>query len=91
MGEGDFIMPLDAGLRKSIRKMKGDKVKVWLEVDNATIRPPADLMECLADEPRALEFFRTMANHTRTISGTGSAARKQMLPALKGSPGPSTP
>src|SRR5882757_955001 len=33
MGEGDFIMPLDAGIRKAIRKMKGAKVKVVLEVD----------------------------------------------------------
>jgi uncharacterized protein YdeI (YjbR/CyaY-like superfamily) len=76
MGEGDFIMPLDAGLRKAIRKIKGAKVKVQLEVDNATIKPPADLMECLADEPRALEFFKTMAKSHQNYFGNWISSAK---------------
>ena len=30
MGEGEFIMPLNATIRKAIRKRKGDKLKVQL-------------------------------------------------------------
>jgi hypothetical protein len=69
MGEGDFIMPLDAGIRKAIRKTRGSKVKVVLEVDKAEIKPPADLMECLADEPKALEFFSSMAKSHQNYFG----------------------
>lgn len=60
MGEGEFIMPLNATIRKAIRKRKGDKLKVQLEVDKAKIEPPSDLMECLADEPSALAYFKQL-------------------------------
>src|SRR5215831_18250551 len=60
MGEGEFIMPLNATVRKAIRKRKGDKLKVQLEVDKVKIEPPSDLMECLADEPSALAWFKQM-------------------------------
>jgi uncharacterized protein YdeI (YjbR/CyaY-like superfamily) len=69
MGEGDFIMPIDTTIRKAIRKMKGDRLKVVLEVDKATIAPPADLLECLADEPKALEFFKKMAKSHQNYFG----------------------
>lgn len=60
MGDGEFIMPLNATIRKAIRKRKGDKLKVQLEVDKAKIEPPSDLMECLADEPSALIYFKQL-------------------------------
>lgn len=69
MGEGDFIMPLNATIRKAIRKNKGASLTVLLEVDNAVIKPPADLMECLADEPKALEFFSKMAKSHQNYFG----------------------
>ena len=61
MGEGEFIMPIDGTVRKAIGEQKGASLQVQLEVDKAKIEPPADLMECLADEPKALEFFKKMA------------------------------
>jgi Domain of unknown function (DUF1905)/Bacteriocin-protection, YdeI or OmpD-Associated len=69
MGEGDFIMALKASLRKTIRKNKGARLKVQLEVDNAEIKPPADLLECLADEPKAMEFFRKLAKSHQNYFG----------------------
>lgn len=69
MGEGDFIIALNATVRKSIRKQKGDRVKVQLEVDHAVIKPPEDLMECLADEPRALEFFKSQPKSHQNYFG----------------------
>jgi uncharacterized protein DUF1905/bacteriocin resistance YdeI/OmpD-like protein len=69
MGEGDFIMALKASIRKSIRKQKGDSLRVELEVDKAVIKPPKDLMECLADEPEALAYFRTLPKSHQNYFG----------------------
>jgi len=59
-GDGDFIMALNAITRKAIGKNKGAMLKVRLEVDKVKIKPPEGLMECLADEPSAMEFFKSM-------------------------------
>ena len=70
MGEGDFILAVNATIRKAIRKKKGDRVKVQLELDNAVIKPPDDLMECLADEPSALKFFKSLNKSHQNYFGT---------------------
>jgi len=69
MGEGDFIMPLKANVRKTLRKRKGDSLRVELEVDKAVIKPPKDLMECLADEPEALAYFKTLPKSHQNYFG----------------------
>jgi len=69
MGDGDFIMALNATIRKGIQKRKGASLKVLLEVDKAEIKPPADLMECLADEPKALAFFQKLAKSHQNYFG----------------------
>jgi hypothetical protein len=61
MGDGDFIMPLNAAMRRSTGKSKGAMLKVQLEVDTQEIIPPAELMECLADEPAALAHYNRLA------------------------------
>jgi len=60
MGGGDFIMALNASMRKAIKKQKGATVKVKMEIDTNEIKPPAELMECLQDEPEALEYFNSL-------------------------------
>jgi hypothetical protein len=58
MGEGDFIMALNAAIRKGIHKNKGAMLSVSIEVDNDfEIKMPADLQQCLDDEPEAMKFF----------------------------------
>jgi hypothetical protein len=57
MGGGDFIMALNATVRKGIKKQKGATVDVTMEVDTNEIKPPVELIECLQDEPEALEYF----------------------------------
>jgi hypothetical protein len=69
MGEGDFIMALNATMRKAIRKQKGASLKVQLEVDNAKIEPPADLLECLGDEPEAIAYFRQLPKSHQNYFG----------------------
>jgi hypothetical protein len=60
MGEGDFILSVNAIIRKGIGKRKGATVKVQLEMDHAPILPPAELIECLQDEPEALKYFNSL-------------------------------
>jgi hypothetical protein len=69
MGDGDFIMPLNAKVRKAIWKNKGASLKVEMEVDNTPIKLPSDLLECLADEPRALECFQAQPKSQQNYFG----------------------
>ena len=69
MGGGDFIMALKAEVRKAIRKQKGDALEVELEVDAKVIIPPKDLLECLADEPKALAYFKSLPKSHQNYFG----------------------
>lgn len=60
MGGGDFIMTLNATIRKGIKKNPGSKINVRMEVDTKPIIPPKELIVCLQDEPKALERFRQL-------------------------------
>ena len=60
MGEGDFIMALNATMRKGFGKRYGDKLRVQLEVDEKLPPLSADLLECLADEPSAKKYFESL-------------------------------
>jgi hypothetical protein len=69
MGGGDFIMALNATMRKAIGKNKGATLKVRIEADDAVIKPPAELLECLQDEPTALAFFKTLTKGRQNYYG----------------------
>lgn len=60
MGEGNFIMPINAAIRKSIRKQKGATIQVAVQIDKAPLLPSAELLECMADEPEALEYYNSL-------------------------------
>ena len=58
MGEGNFIMPVDATVRKAIKKMRtGEKVVLQIEEDKAEVKLSADLLACLEDDAKAKAFF----------------------------------
>ncbi|HNH21516.1 MAG TPA: YdeI/OmpD-associated family protein [Ferruginibacter sp.] len=65
MGEGDFIIPINATIRKGIRKTTGATVAVQLELDASKIVPPAELIECLQDEPEAYDHFNSLPQSHR--------------------------
>jgi hypothetical protein len=65
MGEGNFIMPLNATMRKHIGKRKGARLNLCIEVDLKKPTIARDLMQCLADEPEALDFFNTLSQSHR--------------------------
>jgi Domain of unknown function (DUF1905)/Bacteriocin-protection, YdeI or OmpD-Associated len=69
MGGGIFIMAVNADMRKGMGKKKGAMVKVKLEEDKKAFQFNKDFMDCLADEPAAIEFFKTLAaSHQRYFS-----------------------
>ena len=65
MGGGSFIIAVNAAMRKGIGKRYGAMVTVKIEVDKEEINLPDDLNECLNDEPKALDFFNTLAKGHR--------------------------
>jgi uncharacterized protein YdeI (YjbR/CyaY-like superfamily) len=60
MGDGDFVLPINASMRKELKKGKGATVRVKLQVDNRPIRPPDEFIECLKDDPDATTFFNSL-------------------------------
>ena len=60
MGEGKFILPTNAEMRRAIRKHEGATVALEFERDDSPILLSEDLTTCLADEPAALEFFNSL-------------------------------
>ncbi len=57
MGNGNFILPVNAGMRKAIKKIHGASVKVALETDTTPIKISEELIECLQDDPDAEKYF----------------------------------
>jgi hypothetical protein len=69
MGEGEFILPLNADIRKDIGKKKGAMLNVQMEEDKSDFVFNPDMMACLEDEPAAMLFFKTLAgSHQRYFS-----------------------
>lgn len=69
MGNGNFILPVNAIMRKAIGKKEGAMVKVQLQADDSVFIFNADFMECLEDEPKAKAFFNTLTgSHQRYFS-----------------------
>ena len=62
MGEGNFILALNATIRKSIRKQKGASVTVQMEPDDVPYQLNSDLIQCLADDPKATAVFARLPN-----------------------------
>ena len=76
MGEGDFILALNATIRKKIKKLKGDKLKVSIEVDDKPVKMNAELMDCLSDEPDGLSFFNSLTpGHRKYFSNWIESAK----------------
>src|SRR4051812_20976302 len=61
MGDGSFIIALNADIRKGIAKKVGAKLDVQLAVDNNPdpVSSP-EFIECLKDEPAAFEYFHSL-------------------------------
>ncbi len=65
MGKGDFILPINAAIRKATGKRVGAALQVQLHIDDTPILPPMELLECLQDEPEALKYFNSLPQSHR--------------------------
>jgi len=66
MGDGNFILALNADVRKGIRKGAGAMLAVKLEEDkNYKVEIPEDLQECFDFDPDAGVQFNTLAKSHR--------------------------
>ncbi|HMR93077.1 MAG TPA: YdeI/OmpD-associated family protein [Chitinophagaceae bacterium] len=69
MGNGSFILPFNADMRKGTGKRKGAMISLKLSVDKKEYELNQELMACLTDEPDALSFFKSLApSHQRYFS-----------------------
>jgi len=69
MGNGSFMMALNATMRKGIGKRKGAMLQVSLAKDDTPLEIAPELLECLADDATAMEWFRSLApSHQRYFS-----------------------
>ncbi|WP_132054294.1 YdeI/OmpD-associated family protein [Pseudocnuella soli] len=61
MGGGDFIFAVNATMRKAIKKLQGETVKLIMELDPELPKVSTMLLECLQDEPEAKAYFFSLA------------------------------
>jgi hypothetical protein len=84
MGNGGFIMPFNASMRKGTGKKAGDLLVVNLEVDEARFVLSPDLMACLKDEPASMKFFKSLSgSHQRYFSKWIESAKTSMTKAKR--------
>ncbi|MCE3259291.1 MAG: hypothetical protein K0S12_932 [Bacteroidetes bacterium] len=60
IGDGNFIIALNADLRKKLGKKEGAMLSVKLTVDSAGVEKSPELMACLDEEPLAKEQFESL-------------------------------
>lgn len=76
MGDGNFILALNAAIRKKIRKQRGASLIVNIEADDKPVKLNSELMECLADEPESLSFFNQLTpGHRKYFSNWIDSAK----------------
>lgn len=61
MGGGSFILPLNAALRKNIRKTVGQLLMVRISVDITPYLLNTELLEALESDPKAILHFQSLS------------------------------
>lgn len=91
MGEGDFIISLKADIRKQLKKQKGDKLSVSLELDTSELVMSSDFLMCLAEDKSAEEFYKSLSpSHQKYYSNWIESAKtietksKRIAQAMEG-------
>lgn len=59
-GGGDYIMALNATMRKGFRKSTGATLLVKMELDERSPEPPPEFIESLKDEPDSFNAFNKL-------------------------------
>lgn len=81
IGEGNFIIPINGELRKKLGKKDGATVSFKFGLDTREALKSGELLDCLKEEPEALEQFNTLTKshqnyfHTYINSAKGADTR----------------
>ncbi|MEO5581538.1 MAG: YdeI/OmpD-associated family protein [Saprospiraceae bacterium] len=59
-GEGNFILAVNAGMRKFILKKPGEEVVLKIDIDHSELLPDQDFLDCLYELPRAVKTFEAL-------------------------------
>ncbi len=69
MGEGEYIIPINAEMRKALKKKEGDIVALSIAKDNASFALSSDMMICLKEDETALAHFQNLnGSHQKYFS-----------------------
>jgi hypothetical protein len=60
IGDGQFIIALNAELRKKLGKKEGAMLSVKFELDKSAALKSQELLDCLAQEPEAQKQFQSL-------------------------------
>jgi hypothetical protein len=75
-GEGNFMMAINAEMRKHLKKQAGAKLKVRITAEVEDPPMDAEMIECLKEEPEAWERFSILTkSHQRYFSNWVSSAK----------------
>lgn len=78
MGDGSFIIALNAYIRKGIHKRSGAMLQVTLSKDDTPLVIIPELLDCLADDPDASAHFKMLApSHQRYFSNWVAGAKTE--------------
>ncbi len=84
MGNGDFIIPVNAALRRDLKKTQSYVVSVMLEEDDDTIKLSAELLICIADVPEAAKYFNNLSpSHKNYYSNWVKSAKSEHIIAKR--------
>lgn len=82
VGKGNFILTINGPLRKQLGKKEGAMLSIRLEIDERDAPKSNELLECLAEEPKALGQFESLTkahqnyfhNHINSAKGIETRA-----------------
>jgi len=84
MGEGVFILPLNATIRKGVRKKEGAMLLVKLEEDKSPMLLDSDFTTCLEDDDEAEAYFKTLTkSHQQYFSKWIASAKTEETKAKR--------
>lgn len=63
--DGNFILPINAAIRKGTGKQAGDKLKISIELDERKLSLSKDLIDCLKDDQEAMKFFKSQSTYNQ--------------------------
>lgn len=59
--DGRLFLPLNAAIRKKIKKAQGDTIAICLHPDESLVEIPEEFTMCLIDSPSAESFFNPLS------------------------------